>query len=146
MYERDLAMLKSSIISISLLLSLSACSTFSTQKSYEKPEKLLFTNQEKDTLPLQIQRDERLCNGDKIDDQKCPIKFFIDDFKAGEFYINNATTYYLKPNEYELTVKNCNEKCSTYHTKINIDQQLPTLNLILSVDENGKPFIINKKS
>lgn len=98
------------------------------------------------TYPLNVQRDDRLCEDDKVDDQKCPIKFYIDDFKAGDFYINNTTTYYLKQNEYELTVKNCKEQCKVFHTKININEQLPIVNLVLSIDHEGKPFIINKKS
>lgn len=100
-------MLKRSLLCFSLIASISACSSITPQDKFSKPKKLLFINNELSTLPLQVQRDERLCDDEKSDDQNCPIKFFIDDFKAGEFYINNSTTYYLKPNEYELTVKNC---------------------------------------
>jgi len=138
-------MIKRSLLCLTIMTSLAACSTLSTHSKFDKPNNLLFVNKELNTIPLNVQRDERLCEDDKADDQKCPIKFYIDDFKAGEFYINNTTTYYLKSNEYELTVKNCKEECKTYHTKINISEQLPIVNLILSVDHNGKPFIINKK-
>ena len=139
-------MLKRSLLCLSLILGLSACASMQNTKDFEKPTHLLFTDKEINSLPVQVKRDERLCDDEKADDQNCPIKFFIDDFKAGEFYIHNATTYYLKPNEYELTVKNCKGNCVTYHTKIQIDEKLPLVNLVLSVDENGKPFIINKKS
>lgn len=139
-------MIKRSLIGLSMIIGLSACSTLAPQQKFNKPDNLLFNNKELNTLPLNVQRDERLCEDDKADDQKCPIKFYIDDFKAGDFYINNTTTYYLKPNEYELTVKNCKEECKVFHTKINISEQLPTTNLVLSVDHDGKPFIINKKS
>ena len=138
-------MLKRSLLCLSLILGLSACASMQNTKDFEKPTHLLFTDKEINSLPVQVKRDERLCDDEKADDQNCPVKFFIDDFKAGEFYINNTTTYYLKPNEYELTVKNCKGKCTTYHTKIQINENLPLVNLILSVDENGKPFIINKK-
>ena len=139
-------MIKRSLLCLSMVASLAACSTISSQSKFDKPNNLLFNNKELNTLPLQVQRDERLCEDDKADDQKCPIKFYIDDFKVGDFYINNTTTYYLKPNEYELTVKNCKEQCQVFHTKINISEHLPNVNLILSVDHEGKPFIINKKS
>ena len=139
-------MLKRSLFSLSLVTALSACSSLQTNNKFDKPTNLLFIDKDLNTLPVQVQRDERLCDDEKADDQDCPIKFFIDDFKAGEFYINNSTTYYLKPNEYELTVKNCKEKCATYHTKIQVDEKLPLVNIVLSIDENGKPFVINKKS
>ena len=139
-------MLKRSLLCLSLILGLSACASMQNTKDFEKPTHLLFTDKEINSLPVQVKRDERLCDDEKADDQNCPIKFFIDDFKAGEFYINNTTTYYLKPNEYTLTVKNCKENCVTNHTKIQIDEKLPLVTLVLSIDENGKPFIINKKS
>ena len=143
---QDKFMLKRSLLCLSLVLGLSACSSIQHKATFEKPTHLLFIDKEINSLPVQVQRDERLCDGDKADDQNCPIKFFIDDFKAGEFYIHNTTTYYLKPNEYTLTVKNCKENCVTNHTKIQIDEKLPLVTLVLSIDENGKPFIINKKS
>ena len=138
-------MLKRSLLCVSLTASISACSSIAPQDEFSKPKKLLFINNELNTLPLQVQRDERLCDDEKSDDQNCPIKFFIDDFKAGEFYINNSTTYYLKPNEYELTVKNCKEKCDTYHTKIIVGDNIPPIKIVLSLDKNGKPIIINQK-
>ena len=138
-------MLKRSLLCLSLILGLSACSSIQHKVNFEKPTHLLFADKEINSLPVQVQRDERLCGGEKVDDQNCPIKFFIDDFKAGEFYINNSTTYYLKPNEYDLTVKNCKDKCDTYHTKITIKDHIPSVKIVLSLDENGKPFIINKK-
>lgn len=138
-------MIKYSLLSAIMVVALSACSTFSTQPKFNQPDNLLFNNKKLNTLPISVQRDERLCENDKPDDQKCPIKFYIDDFKAGDFYINNTTTYYLKPNEYELTVKNCKEECQTSHIKINVGEHLPLVTLILSIDHEGKPFIINKK-
>lgn len=138
-------MLKRSLLCVGLVASISACSSISPQDKFAKPKNLLFINKDLNTIPLQVQRDEKLCDDEKVDDQDCPIKFFIDDFKAGEFYINNSTTYYLKPNEYDLTVKNCKDKCDTYHTKITIKDHIPSVKIVLSLDENGKPFIINKK-
>ncbi|OTG94707.1 hypothetical protein [Acinetobacter sp. ANC 3832] len=137
-------MLKHSLLIASLLLSLSSCSTFKTTHNFKKPLNLMFINNDINTIPLQIKRNEKLCDDDKENNQNCPIKLYIDDFKAGDFYINNATTYYLKPNEYVLTVKNCKEKCNTFHMKIIIDSKLPTTSLILSINQEGKPFIINK--
>lgn len=128
------------------MLVLTACSNFTLQNQFNQPKDLLFVNKDLNTYPLFVERDERLCDDEKANDQNCPIKFYIDDFKAGEFYINNKTTYYLKANEYELTVKNCKENCKTFHTKINVGEQLPTTHMVLSIDKNGKPFIINKKS
>ena len=138
-------MLKRSLLCFSLIASISACSSITPQDEFSKPKKLLFINNELNTIPLQVQRDERLCDDEKSDDQNCPIKFFIDDFKAGEFYINNSTTYYLKPNEYELTVKNCKEKCDIYHTKVIVGDNMPPIKIVLSLDKNGKPIIINQK-
>lgn len=137
-------MFKKLLVSLSIAMSLAACSTPNHTQNYEKPKNLLFNNKELNTYPVLVERDNKLCSNDKKDDQKCPIKFYINDFKAGDFYINNQTTYYLKPNEYLLTVKNCNTKCDTYHTKLNIDNQYKTVNLLLSIDENGKPIIIRK--
>ena len=139
-------MIKYPLLSAIMVVGLSACSTFSTQQKFNQPDNLLFNNKELNTFPLSVQRDGRLCEDDKSNDQKCPIKFYIDDFKAGDFYINNATTYYLKPNEYELTVKNCKEECKTSHIKINISESLQLVTLVLSIDHEGKPFIFNKKS
>lgn len=139
-------MIKLSLITLCTVTLLTACSTFNGSNKYQKPDNLLFINKELNTYPLTVQRDDKLCDDDQINNQKCPIKFYIDDFKAGDFYIKNKTNYYLKPNEYELTVKNCKEECKVYHTKINISETTPTLNLILTIDHNGKPFIINKES
>lgn len=48
-----------------LILSLSACSTFNTTQKFDKPENLLFINKEVGSLPLQVQRDEKLCENEK---------------------------------------------------------------------------------
>ena len=69
----------------------------------------------------------------------------ISRLQKGEFYINNSTTYYLKPNEYELTVKNCKEKCDIYHTKVMVGDNIPPIKIVLSLDKNGKHIIINQK-
>lgn len=139
-------MIRHSLLCLSMIASLSACSSFQTQSNFKKPKNLLFNNKQLNTFPIHVQRDERLCKDDQKNDQKCPIKFYIDDFKAGDFYINNTATYYLKSNEYVLTVKNCKEQCKIYHTKINIGEQYNNAKLILSIDHEGKPFIINKES
>ncbi|MDM1758550.1 hypothetical protein HX127_13480 [Acinetobacter sp. 256-1] len=139
-------MLKNAFISIAVIASLSACTQLTTVSEKNKPKNLSFINKELNTKPIHVQRDEKLCDEEKENNKDCPIKFYIDDFKAGDFYINNTTTYYLKPNEYVLSVKNCKEECKTYHTKLVINNQFQSVNIILSLDNKDRPFIINKKS
>ncbi|AWL29689.1 hypothetical protein A7P53_12570 [Acinetobacter defluvii] len=139
-------MLKNATISIAIIASLSACTQLKTVTAKNQPKNLLFINNELNTKPVNVQRDDKLCDEEKDSNKDCPIKFYIDDFKAGDFYINNATTYYLKPNEYVLSVKNCKEECKTYHTKLIINEQFQGVNIVLSLDNENRPFIINKKS
>ena len=88
LFSKEFVMFKTVLAGFILAVSLSACTTLKNQNKYDKPLNLLFINKELNSIPLQVQRDERLCDDDKAHDQNCPIKFYIDDFKAGDFYIN----------------------------------------------------------
>lgn len=83
-----------SLVLLSLLLT--ACGT--PLSTYNKPSNLLF--QQKDgnsNQVIHVYRDNKLCLNDDKNRQVCPINFYIDDFKAGTFYINNKANYYLNP-------------------------------------------------
>ena len=137
-------MLKQLIFCTTIALSMSACSLFPNQKDYSKPTNLLFQKKDLSSYSIQVKRDGKLCNQDTTDKQNCPIKFYIDDFKAGEFYTNNSANYELKENEYTFKVKNCTTNCSTSELKVNVNEQLKNKIYILSIDEKNKPFIIKK--
>lgn len=132
------------LLSLSLLLSVTACSLFPQKTDYSKPQNLLFQNNIIDTFKIHVQRDDKLCGDDTLDQQDCQIKFYIDDFKAGDFYINNQSNYYLKENKYTLSVKNCTTDCQVNKVDFCVNNQLKDTDLILSIDNNGKPFILNK--
>ncbi|WP_130802065.1 hypothetical protein [Acinetobacter ihumii] len=123
-----------------LSLSLAACMT--SLSPYSKPSDLLF--QKKDTVKTQVihvSRDNKLCANDNENRQTCPIGFFVDDFKAGNFYINNQADFYLKPDSYVIKVKSCKTKCETYQLKINLHDPYQNKNFKISIDSNDKPFI-----
>lgn len=127
---------------IMLVAPLSAC-VHSPQNAYQSPSNLLFqTASEKNNQKINVQRDNKLCAEDSVEKQNCPIDFYIDDFKSGTYFINNKATYNLKPDTYNFKVKNCTDKCSTYDVNLKVDDQLENRDLILSVDTQGKPFII----
>ena len=92
---------------------------------------------------ITVVRDEKLCAGDTLEAQNCPINFYIDSILAGSFYVNNSTQYYLKSESYNFKVKNCTEaECQS--CDIDLDAtSLKDPKFILSVDENGKPLILN---
>ena len=133
-------MIKPLLFSCALAITLSACS--SAVKDYSKPNNLLFQKKEIGTHTIFVERDSKLCSEDTLNKQKCFTSFYIDDFKAGDFYINNQAQYQLKENEYVLKVKNCNKECATTEFKYLVNDQLSNRKLILSVDDNGLPFII----
>lgn len=125
-----------------LIAPLSACVN-TTQKPYQAPSNLLFQNaSDKNNQQIKVQRDNKLCAEDTAEKQNCPIDFYIDDFKAGTYFINNKATYNLKSDVYNFKVKNCTDKCSTYEIDVKVDDQLQHRDFILSVDDQGKPFII----
>lgn len=111
---------------------------------YAKPLNLRF--QDKTQLNSQIvevKRNHLLCANDTVKQQDCPIEFYIDSFKSGQFYINNSAKYFLKTETYNFKVKNCNtNECQSCDVDIQPDQ-LKDKTFILSVDGNGQPFISN---
>lgn len=130
------------IAALMLIMPLSAC-VYTPEKSYQSPSNLLFqSTSEKNNQKINVQRDDKLCAGDTAEKQNCPIDFYIDDFKSGTYFINNKATYNLQPNTYNLKVKNCTDKCSTFELNVKVDDQLQNRDFILSVDNEGKPFII----
>lgn len=128
-----------SLLVVAVALGLHGCST----SQYLKPNNLLFQDQKiENSSRITVQRDEQLCADDTIDKQNCPISFYIDNFKAGDFYINNQANYYLKPEQYNFKVKNCTENsCQSCEVEINTANGAVN-NFTLSVDEKGFPFIL----
>lgn len=128
-----------SLIVAGIAVVLHGCST----SQYSKPNNLLFQDQKiENSSRITVQRDEQLCADDTIDKQNCPISFYIDNFKAGDFYINNQANYYLKPEQYNFKVKNCTENsCQSCEVEINTTNGAVD-NFTLSVDEKGFPFIL----
>lgn len=124
--------------------SLIGLSITTNAKSYEKPKKLLFQNNKIGYKTLNIQRDSKLCKDEDLKDQNCPIDLYIDDFKAGIFYINNKAKYHLNQDEHILLAKNCLNNCSNNELKINLKNELKNVTYILSIDQNSNPIIINK--
>lgn len=118
--------------------------TACVSNQYKKPSNLRF--QEKSLMNNQIilvKRDEKLCSGDTATHQKCAIDFYIDSIQAGNFYINNTAKYHLKPEVYNFKVKNCNtESCFSCDVDVDV-QKLNGHDFLLSVDGEGKPFILN---
>jgi outer membrane protein OmpA-like peptidoglycan-associated protein len=133
-YFRNMYMLR--VFLLAAIAMLQGCSTLQNSK----PNNLLFQGQKiKNSSKITVQRDEKLCADDTIDKQNCPISFYIDNFKAGDFYINNQANYYLKPEQYNFKVKNCTENsCQSCEVEINENMK----NFTFSVDEKGLPFIL----
>lgn len=123
-----------------LSLALTAC----VSTNYLKPINLHFQDKNKvNSESIHVKRDSLLCSDDQLDQQNCPIDFYIDSFKAGTFYVNNHAKYYLKPETYNFKVKNCNStECKSCDVDIQ-PNQLTDKTFILSVNSEGKPFISN---
>lgn len=134
------AMFKLSLLVVGVSLGITACAT----QQYSTPKDLRFQdNSNGRNQVLHVERDEKLCNDDTLENQKCPINLYIDNFLAGSFYANNRATYYLKPELYSFKVKNCTtEECKTCDIDIRVDQ-LTDRKFTLTVDALGKPFIVN---
>ncbi|MCU4415109.1 hypothetical protein KTH71_13860 [Acinetobacter sp. WU_MDCI_Axc73] len=126
------------LVLVSLLFT--ACA--SPLNVYNKPSNLLFQKKDGNSnQDIHVYRDSKLCLNDDKNRQVCPIDFYIDDFKAGTFYINNKANYYLKPDAYVLKVKSCKTECATYVFKLDLSKQLKVRDFKISMDENDKPFI-----
>ena len=137
-------MLNKLLLVVFSTLVLSACNTINLENKYQKPENLLYQNNKLAYKTITVQRDNKLCKDDTPDSQDCPISLYINDFKAGDFYINNTAKFHLKKDKYILKVKNCLNNCSNSEVKINLKEQLKNVTYILSVDHEQKPIIIIK--
>lgn len=133
-------MYKISFLGITFIasLGLTAC----VSNTYTHPLNLRFQdNQAENNQRTLVKRDEILCAGDTKQSQNCPIELYIDSIKSGSFYINNSANYQLKPQSYNFKVKNCTENsCLSCDIDLNINQ-LENNQLVLSLDDTGKPFI-----
>lgn len=137
-------MLNKVIFYTTLCILISSCSILNKQNNYKKPIDLLFQNKKIDSIKIHVQRDDKLCKDETDNNQDCPIKLYVDDFKSGEFFTNNEAFYYLKPNEYILKAKNCTNECSKYELKIDLNNQLKYVTYVLSIDNESNPIIIQK--
>ena len=116
-----------------------ACSS----NPYSQPKNLKFQNSSHGkSQNLTIIRDDKLCSNDQSDNQNCPVKLYIDDIKAGDFFINNSAKYSLNSEVYNLKAKNCTDKCFVCET--DLDASVVKENLLyLSVDSQGHPLILD---
>ena len=133
-------MLRLSLLAVVASLGVAAC----TSSPYTKPSDLRFQKKtQENNQPITLKRDEKLCSGDTAEQQNCPIEFYIDSIKAGNFYINNSAQYALKPETYNFKVKNCTEEsCQSCDVDLNVGK-LTSNEFVLSVNTDGKPFISN---
>lgn len=76
--------------------------------------------------------------------EECQTAFYINDTKVGSFAINDRSEYQLAPGNYNFKVDNCQGRCSTYGTDVEIKSG-ETKSFTLSADSTGKPFIILNK-
>lgn len=128
------------ILAVSTLCIFSG-STFA--ENYSQPKDLKFqVNNSSNSKLVTVIRDNKFCQGDNYKSQKCPVDLYIDNVKSGTFFINNTAKYNLNNNIYNFKVKNCTKDCieSSYNFDISNNN-----NFILSVDKNGKPFIIRSQ-
>ena len=126
-------------------LFLTACTT--SFNTYNKPANLLFQQKDQNkNQVIHVYRDNKLCLNDDKNRQTCPVGFYIDDFKAGTFYINNKANFYLKPDTYVLKVKSCKTKCATYELKLDVNDQLQGRDFKISIDSQDRPFITQVKA
>lgn len=127
-----------------LLFPFSVVLTSCVSTQYSKPSDLRFQEKKlNNPFILTVKRDDRLCNEDTENSQKCPIDFYIDNFKSGSFYINNSAQYYLKAETYNFKVKNCtDDSCLSCDIDVVVNKLVKPL-FLLSVTDDGKPFIFN---
>lgn len=120
-------------------LGLVAC----TATQYQQPSQLRFQESISDrTQVISVERDHKLCNSETAAEQDCPTQFYIDDIKAGDFYINNSAQFLLKPDTYNLKVKNCTDQCAVCETDVNITE-IKDYKIVLTVDNQGFPLLLN---
>lgn len=111
--------------------------------SYSLPENLRFQDKKHGrNLLVEVTRDKKLCAGETVKDQTCPIYLLIDDMNSGLFYVNNQANYFLKDEKYGFKVKNCTDKCRVCETEISPSE--PNHKTIrLSIDDQGLPIILD---
>jgi len=133
-------MYKFSLWITSISLGLTAC----VSNHYTHPSDLRFQDKKaENNQTVIVKRDGVLCAEDTEKSQNCPIEFYIDSVKAGNFYINNSANYQLKSESYNFKVKNCTEaSCQSCDVDLAVGQ-LSSNEFVLSVDNVGKPFISN---
>ena len=133
-------MYKFSLWITSISLGLTAC----VSNHYTHPSDLRFQDKKaENNQTVIVKRDGVLCAEDTEKSQNCPIEFYIDSVKAGNFYINNSAQYALKPETYNFKVKNCTEEsCQSCDVDLNVGK-LTSNEFVLSVNTDGKPFISN---
>lgn len=132
-------MYKSPLIVMLTLFGLTAC----VSKPYSNPENLLFQKKGSgSTQTINVKRDSVLCAGDSVDKQNCPINFYIDNFKSGSFFINNAAKFNLRAETYNFKVQNCTTECAICDFDIAINSST-SRDFMLSVDSKGQPYIIH---
>ena len=132
-------MIKRSFAAISVIL-VTGCSQQTVSPHNNQASRLLFQNNGLNKLQLSVSRDAQLCNAEN-DQLNCPISFYIDGFKSGEFNPNNTAIYYLSNNKYTLSVKNCENDCKIDKVEFCVTDDLKNYQLTLSIDENNRPFI-----
>jgi hypothetical protein len=123
---------------------ISACVSTTPLQSLINSDPKLFQANEKNKELVTFMRDEKLCKEELSNKKKCPINLYIDDFKAGTFYVNNTQKYYLEPNKYTIKVKNCTVDCETTQFEIDLTDQLQKKQFTLSIDNDDRPFITQK--
>lgn len=133
-------MYKFSLWITSISLGLTAC----VSNHYTHPSDLRFQDKKaENNQTVIVKRDGVLCAEDTEKSQNCPIEFYIDSVKAGNFYINNSANYQLKSESYNFKVKNCTEaSCQSCDVDLAVGQ-LSSNEFVLSVDNVGKSFISN---
>lgn len=126
------------VTTLLLTISLSAC----VSTSYSTAEKLRFQDQKHGrNVALQVIRDSKLCADDALNEQDCPIQFFIDDINSGRYYINNKVNYFLNNESYNFKVKNCTDECAVCETDLN-PSEISQQTIKLTVDDQGLPFML----
>lgn len=131
-------------LSLFVVAALSVGVTACASNQYSQPSDVRFFDKKSaNTQAITVKRDGQLCADDTADQQNCPITFYIDNIKAGNFYINNSVDYQLKPETYNFKVKNCTAaSCQSCDIDLSVGQ-LSSNEFVLSVDTQGKPFISN---
>lgn len=125
---------------IAASMGLTACAS----NQYLQPSDLRFQKkQHENSQTINVKRDAKFCAEDTAEKQNCPIDFYIDSIQSGRFYVNNSAQYNLKPETYNFKVKNCTTgSCQSCDIDLSVGQ-LADRNFTLSVDDAGKPFMMN---